>query len=144
MTPIARQIRELQGKNRSELKEIWRDYFNTETPPYRSIFMRRALAYRIQELTYGGLSPKAEKKLDRLIAEEQGKKTKRRTKSVAIPVAGTRLIREWRGKRYEVIVQPDGFEYDGRKWNSLTAIAQNITGSHWNGLVFFGLRKKDK
>ena len=58
-----------------------------------------------------------------------------------IPVAGTRLVREWRGERYEAIVLENGFEYAGRKWNSLTAIARDITGTHWNGPVFFGLRQ---
>ena len=144
MTPIARQIRELQSKNTSELKEIWRDYFNAPPPPYRSVFLRRNLAYRIQELTYGGLPPKAERKLNSLIEKDQGKATSRRKKSTAIPVAGTRLIREWHGQRYEVIILPTGFEYDGRQWNSLTAIARNITGTNWNGLAFFGLRKKKK
>jgi hypothetical protein len=59
-----------------------------------------------------------------------------------MPVAGTRLVREWRGERYEVIILSNGFEYAGRKWNSLTAIARDITGTQWNGPVFFGLRIK--
>ena len=144
MTPIARQIQELQNKNTSDLQQLWRDYFQSDPPPYRGGFLRRALAYRIQELTYGGLDSKAERKLNAMIEEEQGKKTKRSKRPPTIPVAGTRLVREWRGQRYEIVVLTDGFEYGGRKWNSLTAIAQHIRGSHWNGLVFFGLRKKEK
>ncbi len=142
MTPIMRQIKELQDKSFAELKQLWRDYYQTEPPPYRRGFMARALAYRIQELTYGGLSTKAESRLDDLIAEAKGTKTKRRLAPAKIPVAGTRLVREWRGERHEVIVLPDGFEYAGRKWGSLTAIARQITGTHWNGPVFFGLRRE--
>jgi len=145
MTPIARQIQELKDKNTSDLKQLWRDYFQAEPPPYQRVFLSRALAYRIQELTYGGLTPKAENKLNAMIAEEQGKRTiRRRRSSASLPVAGTRLVREWRGERYEIVIMQDGFEYAGRRWNSLTAIAQHITGSHWNGLVFFGLRKKEQ
>jgi len=141
MTPIMRQIRELKDKSFAELKQLWRDYYQVEPPPYRRGFMAHALAYRIQELTYGGLSSKAENRLNDLLAEAKGAKTKRRVAPAKIPVAGTRLVREWRGERYEAIVLENGFEYAGRKWNSLTAIAREITGTHWNGPVFFGLRQ---
>jgi Protein of unknown function (DUF2924) len=55
--------------------------------------------------------------------------------------AGTRLIREWRGVTHAVLVQADGFEWNGRRYRSLTIIAHNITGAHWSGPRFFGLRK---
>ena len=142
MTPIARQIRELKDKSFTELKQLWRDYYRTEPPPYRRGFMAHALAYRIQELTYGGLSAQAENHLNALLSEAKGKKTKRRVAPAKLPVAGTRLVREWKGERYEVIIMENGFEYAGRKWNSLTAIAREITGTHWNGPVFFGLRRE--
>jgi hypothetical protein len=57
-----------------------------------------------------------------------------------LPVAGTRLVREWNGGRYEVTVVSGGFEYAGRRYRSLTAITKAITGTHWNGPAFFGLR----
>lgn len=142
MTPIARQIRELKDKSFAELKQLWRDYYQVEPPPYRRGFMAHALAYRIQELTYGGLPNKTEKHLNDLLAEAKGAKVKRRVAPVKMPVAGTRLVREWKGERYEVIIQENGFEFAGRKWNSLTAIAREITGTHWNGPVFFGLRRE--
>ncbi len=142
MTPIMRQIKELQDKSFAELKQLWRDYYQVEPPPYRRGFMTHALAYRIQELTYGGLASKAENRLNDLLAEAKGAKTNRRVAPAKIPIAGTRLVREWRGERYEVIVLANGFEYAGRRWNSLTAIAREITGTHWNGPVFFGLRRE--
>lgn len=144
MTPIMRQIRELQDKSFAELKQLWQDYYQDEPPPYRRGFMARALAYRIQELTYGGLSGNAEKRLTQLIAEAKGSKIKRRLAPAKIPVAGTRLVREWRGERHEIVVLSNGFEYAGRRWNSLTAIARQITGTHWNGPVFFGLRREQE
>ncbi len=144
MTPIIRQIKELQDKSFAELKQLWRDYYQAEPPPYRRGFMLRALAYRIQELTYGGLPERTARKLDELVAEASGAKLKKRVSAVTMPISGTRLVREWRGERHEVVIQPDGFDYAGRKWKSLSAIAQAITGAHWNGPVFFGLRKEQK
>jgi hypothetical protein len=61
-----------------------------------------------------------------------------------LPVAGTRLIREWHGQRHEVTVIAGGYEYQGRRYRSLTAIAKLITGNHWNGPNFFGLRAKSR
>jgi hypothetical protein len=55
---------------------------------------------------------------------------------------GTRLVRDWNGQRYDVLVTHDGFEFEGRPYKSLTAIAKAITGTHWNGPHFFGLRRK--
>ena len=57
------------------------------------------------------------------------------------PIPGTVLAREWKGGRHEVIVMPEGFEYQGKPYRSLSAVARDITGTSWNGLVFFGLRK---
>ncbi|NTU77143.1 MAG: DUF2924 domain-containing protein [Alphaproteobacteria bacterium] len=137
-----RQIKDLQDKSFAELKQLWRDYYQAEPPPYRRGFMARALAYRIQELTYGGLSEKASNRLEDMLAEAEGTKPKKRAGKVRLPVAGSRLVREWRGERHEIIILSDGFEFAGRKWGSLTAIARQITGTHWNGPAFFGLRAK--
>jgi hypothetical protein len=57
-----------------------------------------------------------------------------------LPVEGTRLVREWNGERHEVTVVAGGFEYGGRRYRSLTAVATAITGAHWSGPAFFGLR----
>ena len=53
---------------------------------------------------------------------------------------GTRLLREWQGQTHHVTVLPSGFEYDGKVFRSLTAIARLITGTAWSGPLFFGLR----
>ncbi len=57
------------------------------------------------------------------------------------PVAGTRLVREWNGTEHTVTVLRDGFDFEGRKYQSLSAIARTITGTRWNGWRFFGLRE---
>jgi hypothetical protein len=61
-----------------------------------------------------------------------------------MPVAGTRLLREWQGVEHTVTVLADGFDYDGRPYKSLSAIARAITGTRWNGWLFFGLRKQGR
>lgn len=56
------------------------------------------------------------------------------------PVVGTRLVREWDGAEYTVTVMKDGYEWQGRKYRSLSAVAKAITGTNWNGFRFFGVR----
>ena len=99
------------------------------------------MAYRIQELAYGGLSARAEAKLDRLIEEEDGGLNSKLPKSRRDrPIVGTRLIREWQGVEHAATVLDDGFEYQGRRYKSLSAIARAITGTRWSGPLFWGLR----
>ena len=82
---------------------------------------------------------------DAIADELDGKATKRRREAaVGRPIAGTRLIREWRGKEHCVTVRRDDFEYQGRPYKSLSAVARHITGTNWNGLVFFGLKNQGR
>ena len=64
----------------------------------------------------------------------------RRKKERDRPIAGTRLVREWKGVEHCVTVREDGFEYQGRPYQSLSAVARAITGTRWNGLQFFGVK----
>lgn len=100
-------------------------------------------AYRIQELAYGGLKPETRKRLEALgdLYDSDNVAT-RRIRHDARPVAGTRLIREYRGVEHTVTVLADGYEWQGRPYRSLSAIARAITGTRWNGLIFFGVRRQ--
>jgi hypothetical protein len=122
---VLKQLAVLSKMSLEQLREKWLELFGGEPPFYKSQFMIKRLAYRIQELYYGGLSEtaKAEQKsgADRILP-------------------GTRFVRIWNGKRYEVITGNDGFEFQGRTFRSLSAIAREITGTRWNGKLFFGLR----
>ena len=135
------QLAALPGKTTPELKQLWRELYDRDAPSFNRDFLIKRLAYRIQELAYGGLSVRAAAKLDRLIDEEEarlnGKLPKRRGDR---PIAGTRLIREWKGVEHTVTVQACGYEYQGRPYKSLSAIARAITGTRWNGPLFFALR----
>ena len=135
------QVAALPGKSTAELKQLWRDLYDREPPPYNKPFLVKRLAYRIQELAYGGLSARAEAKLKELIEEEdrrvRGKLPLRKGDSL---IVGTRLIRAWQGVEHTATVLGDGFEYQGRRYKSLSAIARAITGTRWNGPLFWGLR----
>jgi hypothetical protein len=137
---VLAQLAALKGAPVADLKQKWRDLFEREPPPYNRRFLESRLAYRIQELAYGGLSEETIERLDAIADELEGKKPKRRHLFQDRPMAGTRLIRDWRGTEHSVTVRQDDFEYKGRPYKSLSAIARLITGTQWNGLVFFGLK----
>jgi hypothetical protein len=93
-------------------------------------------------LAYGGLKPETVARLEALGEQiDGGNITLRRIRQDQRPIAGTRLIREHQGVEHVVTVTRDGHEYQGRPYQSLSAIARAITGTRWNGWVFFGLRK---
>ena len=124
-----------------ELKQLWRDLNNSEPPAYNRRFLENRLAYRLQELAYGGLKQSTIKHLEQLGEQLDGGKQRVRSRRVDDrPLAGTRLIREWQGTPYEVVVQPDHFEFQSTRYKSLSSVAKAITGTIWNGWTFFGLR----
>jgi len=147
---VLRQIAELQRLPMSELSERWRVLIGTDPPSYNRPFLLKRLIYRVQELAYGGLPMRAYQQMEQALAEagydEIGGIISSAHRPAAQkpghPVVGTRLVREWNGRRYEVVTTREGFEFEGRPYKSLTAITKAITGTHWNGPRFFGLRSK--
>jgi DNA invertase Pin-like site-specific DNA recombinase len=140
--PIPARLAALKTATTPELKAQWRDLFDSEPPPFNRRYLESRLAYRIQELAYGGLKPETIRRLERLGEElDGGDRKKSRVRADTMPIAGTRLIREWQGVEHVVTVTADGFEWQGRPYKSLSAIARAITGTRWNGWVFFGLKE---
>ena len=138
--PIPARLAALKTTPTPKLKEQWRDLFGTEPPPYNRRFLESRLAYRIQELAYGGLKPETVRRLEQLGEELDGGKVEvRRARHDRKPIIGTRLVREWQGTEHTVTVLADGYEWQGRPYRSLSAIARAITGTRWNGPLFFGL-----
>jgi hypothetical protein len=143
---VIKQIADLQNLSQKELVALWRTLCGSEPPAYNRQFIIKRLAYRIQEIAYGGLSEDTHKKMDTVLKrhgyDENGMPVARPDRSSRrkdAPVIGSKLVREWNGGRYEVTALREGFEYEGRKYRSLSAIAKAITGTHWNGRAFFGL-----
>ena len=140
---VLAQLAALKAAPIGALKQKWRELFETEPPPYNRRFLEHRLAYRIQELAYGGLKPETIKRL-KAIAEDLdgGDPTRRPRLAKDRPIAGTRLIREYQGVEYCVTVRDEDYEYQGRPYKSLSAIARAVTGTRWNGLLFFGLKNR--
>ena len=138
---VLAQLAALPEKTLPELRQLCRDLSDREPPSGNKPFLVKRLAYRVQELACAGLSARAEAKLNVLIEEED-----RRVRGLPVvrkgdrPIAGTRLIREWQGVEHTTTVLDDGFEYQGRRYKSLSAIARTITRTRWNGPLFWGLR----
>jgi Protein of unknown function (DUF2924) len=139
---VLAQIGALKSMPTAGLKARWRELFDTEPPPYNRRFLESRLAYRIQELAYGGLKPETLERLAALAEGLDGKGTKRARLAQDRPIAGTRLIRDWHGVEHSVTVRDDDYEYQGRPYKSLSAIARLITGTRWNGWIFFGLKNQ--
>ena len=126
-----------------QLKQQWRDVFGKEPPSHNRVFLQTRLAYRIQELAYGGLKPETVARLEALGEQlDGGNIVLRRIRGGDKPIAGTRLIRQYQGVEHTVTVLPDGYEWQGRPYRSLSAIARGITGTRWNGWTFFGIKSR--
>lgn len=127
----------------ADLKQQWRALFGKEPPPFSRTYIQSRLAYRIQELAYGRLKPEIVARLEALGEQlDGGNITLRRIRRDAKPIAGTRLVREYQGIEHTVTALADGYEWQGRPYQSLSAVARAITGTRWNGLVFFGLKNQ--
>ena len=141
-TVLAR-VAALKAMPTAMLKEQWQALFDTPPPPYNRRFLESRLAYRIQELAYCGLKPETVRRLEQLGEQlDGGNIAVRRRCADDRPIAGTRLLREYQGVEHAVTVLADGFEWQGRPYKSLSAIARAITGTRWNGLTFFGLKNR--
>ena len=139
---IVARIAALKATPTPDLRTMWRDLFETDPPRQNRRFLESRLAYRIQELEYGELKPAIIERLEALGEELDGGNAEVRKRRIDDrPIAGTRLIREYQGVEHCATVLADGFEYQGRPYKSLSAIARAITSTRWNGWVFFGIRR---
>jgi len=127
----------LKGFDKEGLKALWQDCFGDAPRPLSRDLTIRKIAWYVQEKACGGLPARTRTKLDRLIS---GRIKATVNKYTLAP--RSQIKREWNGRTYIVhITDRNRFEYDGRMYRSLTAIAKEITGAHWSGPLFFGLKK---
>lgn len=138
---VLKQIDELHRMSMAQLRKRWADLMGSDPGKLGRQYLMRRLAYRVQELAYGGLSPQARRQLEAAADGRPRSATPSKSKKTIL-APGTRLLREWHGDRYEVIVEADGFRYNGKLYRSLTAAAYAITGSHLSGNLFFGIQRK--
>jgi hypothetical protein len=139
-TACREALARLPELNLGELRQQWRTLYKAEASPHLSReLLVRAVAYRMQEVALGGLRPGQQRQL-RQIAQ-QFKQTGQATIRARPELKpGTRLVREWQGRTYEVLVLDGGFSWQNTHHRSLSAIARKITGTAWSGPLFFGLK----
>ena len=125
-----------------DLRGEWRRLFRRPPPKRLSRdLLLRGMAYHLQERVLGGLSKSTLRKLEQA-GSEAARKPNANAARVLTPKPGTRLIREWHGVTHTVLVHADGVEWRGQRYRSLTTVARAITGAHWSGPRFFGLRPR--
>lgn len=142
------QIVGLPNLTFKELNELWLRLYGTKATVQRRPYLEGRIAYRLQELEYAQINPgllaSNEKRIEQMIEHLKPLAKNLKKKEAYKLVPGTRLCRDFQGKTYEVNVRADGsFEYEGRPYASLTAIAQEITSQKWSGPAFFGLTRKN-
>jgi hypothetical protein len=128
----------------ANLRKRYSEVFRAEPPKaFGPDLLRRSIAYRIQEKACGGLSRATERMLDQMV-KAYWKNPKGRLEIPRRIKPGSVLVREWKGKTYQVKVVEAGFAYAGEIYGSLSEIAHSITRTKWNGPRFFGLREPDR
>ncbi|MGA3209390.1 MAG: DUF2924 domain-containing protein [Syntrophales bacterium] len=139
---LGNELESLQAPDRGELMAKWRNLYGTEPPVgVRNNFLMHAIAHRMQEMALGKLKPVTRHFLEKAAKDNASRQQILPVISNIKP--GTRLLREWHGTTYEVIVMEDCVYCDGRRYRSLTELASAITGTHWSGPMFFGLKKRE-
>jgi hypothetical protein len=157
-------IAALRTMSAAQLRAKHLDVFDEPSRSGHKDYLFKRIAWRVQSLAEGGLSERARRRAEELARDADIRTTMPRPPKAAadapartmvleapsphdrLPIPGTLLTREYRGKHVAVTVLPDGFDYEGQVYRSLTAVAKAVTGSHWNGHLFFGLttHKRDR
>jgi DUF2924 family protein len=143
---IGAEIARLRDLGTKELRSRWRTVFRREAPPHLSRHLLfRVLAYRLQADALGDLEDKSRHLLEcaNSVGATSGQKSKADSLKSTVE-QGTILGREWNGRMHRVAVLADGFAWNGKTYASLSKVALAITGTHWNGPRFFGLRDKPR
>lgn len=165
---VQAEMHRLNAMNAAALKAKYLEVFGEESRSNNGPYLRKRIIWQIQANAMGGLSERARKRAMEL-ADESWLKTRAVTRRKgspsetgngiaaaeaphivitgfhastkrAAPPPGTVLVREYQGRRIVVSVLEKGFEHEGKVYRSLSAIANTVTGSHWNGALFFGLK----
>jgi hypothetical protein len=138
ITEVECQIAGLANRSTQDLRVAWRQLHRAGPPLGLSRdLVIRALANQLQERSYGGVSLALRRRLQHMAgASEKGIMA---VDPGRVLKAGTTLVRQWRGRTHTILVYNDGFEHEGQRYRSLTAIAERITEAHWSGPRFFGL-----
>ena len=134
---VIRQIIDLESRSLEDLRGIYNDIMPKPLKTHVSRdYLRPRIAYRLQELAFGGVSDDVKNKLLTIVDNKPHQKKVMPSKLLP----GTKICKKWGDITHEVEVLKDGFSYGGQKFKSLSAIAKIITGTKWNGLKFFKIK----
>ena len=145
------EIMALKNAPAKELQKRYKELYGEDSTGTHKTYLWRKIAYKLQEQEYGSLSAKAKGKLKALIEEFDPINNKALrpdkpapchpsiSKDKRLPIPGTVITKEYKNAKYRVKVLEKGFEYNGKIYKTLSAIAKEITGAHWNGYLFFNL-----
>ena len=139
MTRLEKDLAALAAMSLAQLRERWASVDGAPAPSVPVPLLRRLLAQRLQEKRHGALPLLVARELERY--GSSGALTAAPVRRKATLTPGTRLIREWNGRTIAVEVSENGFLWNDRSYRSLSEIAREVTGAHWSGPRFFGLRR---
>jgi hypothetical protein len=155
---VAAQIAELGHMTIGELRDKYLEVYGDRTRSRNKIYLRKKIAWQVQALAEGGLSQRALDRIEELaplaplrwrpnlkdihVPAPESERRKPKARDPRLPAPGTIITREYKGTEYRVEVLEDGFLYDGQRYGSLSKVAKAITGTHWNGFMFFSLPGK--
>jgi len=141
---LSAEVALLASLDLNHLRARWKILYETEAPPrFSRDLLMRAIAYRMQERVLGGLKPATRRLLERA-AQDACTRRQIRAAPVRRLAPGALLIREWGGARHQVTVLEKGVLFSGKPYRSLSEVARVITGNHWSGPLFFGLKARPK
>jgi hypothetical protein len=151
---IPERIAQFKAMTVSQLREEWWKYYGEETHTRNRDYLWKRLAWRIQELEFGGLSDAAKARIEEINRDNPWVRGQLPRGFVAslepprrdprLPGSGSTLVRRYKGQDVRVTVLDDGFEWNGRRFDSLSEVACAVTGSKWNGWLFFCLTKRNR
>ena len=137
MTTVDTRLEEIAAMSPRELRGMWLQIFRAPAPELGHRLLALALSHKIQERRFGGLPPHIARHIGAAARNRDGA-------DVPAPSLrpGTKLVRDWGGASHQVLVLDDGFLWQDERFGSLTQIARRITGVHWSGPRFFGLKRR--
>ena len=138
---VTARIARLPDLQMAEIRALWKELFQSDTPIYNRHYLERRIAHKLQEIEFRKVDPnlldRNKRRIEALIETGKNRKLDRDIRLMA----GTALIREYQGRTHRVTVMSDGqYEFEGRAYRSLSVIARKITGTRWSGPVFFGIK----
>jgi len=142
---VVARIAGLPDLSIEEMRALWRELFGSENPTPNRQFMERRIAYKLQEIEFRKVDPNLlERNKRRIKALMETGKVRKLDRDIRL-MPGTVLTREYQGVEHRVAVAQDGqYEFEGRRYPSLSMIAREITGTRWSGPLFFGVKAPAK